>query len=377
MAVGLASGGVAMTVVGAYGNGVRGDAEVTVSDAPSFRFELVSDVEPMYGSRIRGQIERAAAMFGNPPVELLVRDGGALPFVLQARLVAGFSAHLSVEVPPLGARAHSFKLKRLRTRLYVPGNTPKLFPNAALYRPDAIILDLEDSVAVDQKFAARVLVTHALNTLAWGDTLRFVRINGIEDARALIGQGVDAFLIPKVESPEAIQEIAALLGPTETRIIPILESALGIERAFEIASSSPRILGMAIGLEDYVRDIGAQRTATGEESAWAQGRVVNAARAAGVQPLASVFSKVDDEEGMYQYALQSRLRGFAGVACIHPRQIAPSHRAFAPSPQEREQARAIVEAFEKEGGGVLSVQDQMVDAPVYERARRALEEAVD
>jgi citrate lyase subunit beta/citryl-CoA lyase len=151
-----------------------------------------------------------------------------------------------------------------------------------------------------------------------------------------------------------------------------------VMRAYEIASASPRVIAVALGLEDYLADIRAERTSSGTESAWAEGQVVNAARAAGISPLASVFSKVDDDAGMLAYSERARSRGFDGVGCIHPRQVPIAHQGFGPSEIEVRRARAIVEEFEaalREGIGAIRVEGQMVDAPVYERAKQMIERA--
>lgn len=373
---------MAVIAVGEHGPAVRSDVWIGVTDAPSASYDLTTSVEPLYGRAIRTQVEAALERFGRPGLHLEIRDSGALPFVLEARLEAALCAFLGQELPLILGRKHSVTRDRLRrTRMYVPGNGPKLFANAGLYRPDGLILDLEDSVAPDAKFAARALVRRALGNLDWPQCERMVRINsgpaGLDDLAAVVPQGVDAVLVPKAEEGEALREIAARLDALEvgTVLIPIVESALGVQRAFDIASASPRVVAVAIGLEDYVADLRAERTDEGLESAYACGAIVNAARAAGVSPLASVFSKVDDPEGMRRYAERARRMGFDGVGCIHPRQVRPAHEAFTPSVDELESARAIVEGFEAalaEGRGAVAVGGRMVDAPVYQRARLAL-----
>ncbi|MGV3618130.1 MAG: aldolase/citrate lyase family protein [Fimbriimonas sp.] len=382
MAHDLAPGGMAVTTtVGEFGSAIRSDVWISVTDAPVAGYDLTTSVEAMYGRAIRRQIEAALDRFCRPGVHLEIRDSGALPFAWEARLEAALCTHLGIPLPPLPPRPLMARRHLRRTRMYVPGNGPKLFPNAGLYRPDGLILDLEDSVAPDAKFAARAMVRHALAALDWEGCERMVRINdgdeGLNDLEAVAPQGVEAFLIPKVESAEPLQRIAARLDELGSAavLIPLIESAAGIERSFEIASASPRVAAIAIGLEDYVTDLRAERTTDGKESAYAHGRIVNAARAAGIAPLASVFPAVDDEEAMFRYARHARGMGFDGVGCIHPRQVRPAHRAFSPSPEELDAAQAIVIGFEAalaEGRGAVSVRGRMVDAPVYERAREVL-----
>jgi citrate lyase subunit beta/citryl-CoA lyase len=161
--------------------------------------------------------------------------------------------------------------------------------------------------------------------------------------------------------------------------MPIVESALGAFRAYEIASASPNVVALTIGLEDYTADIGTQRTNEGRESFWARCQVVNAARAARVQPIDTVFSDVADEEGLLASVLEAKSLGFDGKGCIHPRQIEVIHRGFAPSAAEVEKAKRIVQAFEKaeaEGLGVVSLGSKMIDPPVVKRALRTVELAV-
>lgn len=369
------------TVVGSFGDKVRSDVRVTLADAPS-GVEVKSIVEPMYGRAIREQVAEILARFGNPPLYTLIEDSGALPFVLEARLEAALCRHLDQPLPKIEGKPRELVRDRLRrTRLYIPGNTPKFIVNAGLYGADGVILDLEDSVAESEKDAARALVRRALATLDFGPSERMVRINsgevGLLDVQALASLGVDMLLVPKVENAATIQALDSLLSDlnSEALLLPILESAKGIHFAYDIATASPRIVGIAIGIEDYLADIHATRTPSGEESAWAHGQVVNSARAAGVSPFASVFANIDDSAQMEAYARRMAQMGFDGVGCIHPGQVRPVHRGFAPSEDEIQQARAVVAQFEsslQDGLAAIRVDGMMVDAPIYRRATRTL-----
>ncbi|RYG27095.1 citrate lyase ACP [bacterium] len=373
---------MAMTTAGERGEKVRSDVWVGVTDASAAGYDLKTSVESIYGRSLRLQVENALKRFGNPGIHLEIHDSGALPFVIEARLEAAICAHLGTDIPPIHPSPRKPNRARLRrTRLYVPGNGPKQFANAGLYRPDGLILDLEDSVAPDAKLAARAVVRRALATLDWPGCERMVRINdghdGLDDLRAVAPQGVEAFLIPKVEGPERIHEVATVLDDIglETLLIPLLESPLGIQNAYAIAKSSPRIVALAIGLEDYATEIRAERSESGEETAFAHGQLVNAARAAGISPLASVFPKIDDRDAVFRYARRMRGLGFDGIGCIHPRQIRSAHAALAPSAEEVERAKRIVAGYEAamaEGRGAVAVSGRMVDAPIYERARTLL-----
>ena len=158
-------------------------------------------------------------------------------------------------------------------------------------------------------------------------------------------------------------------------MLPILESAKGVLHAYSTASALPRVVALTIGLEDYTADLGAQRTLEGRESYWARSQLVNAARAAAVQPLTSVFSNIDDADALLTWLKAERSLGFEGAGCLHPRQVAVIHSAFAPEADEIERAKEIVGAFERSlavGQAVVRLNGMMIDAPVVARAQRVL-----
>jgi len=160
--------------------------------------------------------------------------------------------------------------------------------------------------------------------------------------------------------------------------MPILESAKGILHAEEIASASKNIVALAIGLEDYTADLGVPRTPEGKESLWARSMLVNAARSAGIQAIDTVYSDIQDEEGLRNSVREAKSLGFDGKGCIHPRQIRPVHEEFAPSPEEIDKAKAIVAAYkeaEEKGLGVVSLGNKMIDPPVVKRALQTLKNA--
>ena len=277
----------------------------------------------------------------------------------------------------------SAKDRLRRSRLYLPGNEPKYFINAGLHRPDAIILDLEDSVHVAEKDAARLLVRNALRAVDFGAAERMVRINqlplGLADLEEIVPQAPDLILVPKVETPEQVCDVATAVKEIAKRsqlnrplwLMPIVESALGVENALAIAEASDRIAALTIGLEDYTTDLGVAKTAAGAESLYARMRVVNAAHAAHVQTIDSVYGDVVDADGLLRWGEASRAMGFEGMGCLHPVQIETIHRAFTPTTSELEKALAIVAAYEDaqaRGLGVVSLGSKMIDAPVVERA---------
>jgi citrate lyase subunit beta/citryl-CoA lyase len=259
-----------------------------------------------------------------------------------------------------------------------------------LHAPDAVILDLEDSVHRGEKDVARILVRNALRAVDFGSCERMVRINqlplGLEDLAEVIGESPDLILIPKVEGPEQVREVDRVIGEIKSRngvsrpiwIMPIIESALGIENAFAVATASENVAALTIGLEDYTADLAVVKTAQGDESQYARSRVVNAARAAGVQPIDSVFGDVADLDGLRRWGEASRAAGFEGMGCIHPGQIRVIHAAFQPAAAEIERARKIVAAFEEaqsRGLAVVSLGSKMIDPPVVQRALKLVERA--
>ena len=383
---------------GNRGEKVRSDCWVGLTPRTSggIEIQLTSKVEKLYGDSIRALVQEMMRFFGIEHAHITLEDSGAVPFVLMARIESAvrkagldggkrFLPDYVEEVPP--PQRERFR----RSRLYLPGDQPKLMLNAAIHQPDGLILDLEDSVAPGKKEDARILVRNALRALEFKGCERMVRINqlplGLQDLEEVVPHKVDVLLLPKVESPEQIQEIEekvesileTLPEKREVFFMPIIESALGVMHAYQIARASSRNVALAIGLEDYTADIGAQRTNEGRESFYARSVVVNAARAAGIQPIDTVFSDVQDMEGLRASVLEAKSLGFDGKGCIHPRQIQPIHEAFAPTEEEIEKAKRIVLAFEeaeRKGLGVVALGSKMIDPPVVKRAIRTIELAI-
>jgi len=357
--------------------------------------ELESRVKPYYGDSIHRQAEEVLEALGVRHAQIHIHDEGALPFVIAARIEAAVRrAGLGQGTRVLPEKASlpepSARDRLRRSRLYVPGSEPKYFVNAALHGADGVILDLEDSVHAGEKDAARLLVRNALRTVDFLKCERMVRINqlplGLEDLDEIVPESPDLILIPKVESPDPILAVSTRITRIQgdygiTRpiwIMPILESALGIENAFAIAKASDQIVALTIGLEDYTSDLGVAKTSTGAESLYARQRVINAAHAAGVQAIDSVFGDVGDLEGLRAWGLNSRALGFEGMGCVHPQQIAVIHDAFAPTAMELERARRIVEAYneaQQKGLAVVSLGSKMIDAPVVQRALKLMARA--
>ncbi|HVP39522.1 MAG TPA: aldolase/citrate lyase family protein, partial [Candidatus Saccharimonadales bacterium] len=382
---------------GRLGAEVRSDLHVALEPRTrgGLEIELHSKVEVYYGEALRTQARAVLRQLGVAHARVVIHDAGALPFTVAARLEAaarraGLGAGRRALPAAVARPAPSARDRLRRSRLYLPGNEPRFMANAGLYHADAVILDLEDSVHPSEKDAARVLVRDALRGVDFGAAERMVRINqlpaGLEDLDEVMLEQPDVVLIPKVEQPaqvaqcdrriRAIQRRGKLKRPTW--LMPILESALGVEHAFAIAGASDLVVALTIGLEDYTADMGVVKTREGEESRWARLRLVNAARAAGVQAIDSVYGDVGDLDGLRAWGERARGLGFEGMGCVHPRQIEVIHAAFAPRPAEVERALKIVAAFQEaraRGLAVTSLGSKMIDPPVVNRALKLVKQA--
>jgi citrate lyase subunit beta/citryl-CoA lyase len=397
MNIGIETATKCIGEAGNHGPEIRSDLHVRIEprERGGLDIELESRVKIFYGDAIRQQAQDVLASLGVRHAQVYIRDEGALPFVIAARLeTAALRAGLGEGTRVLPSRisnpepsAHD---RMRRSRLYVPGSEPRYFINAALHGADAIILDLEDSVHPHEKDAARVLVRNALRAVDFLQCERMVRINqlplGLEDLQQIVPESPDVILIPKVETAEQVLVVARKIAEIKSNygivrpiwLMPTLESALGIEKAYEIATASQEIAALTIGLEDYTADLGVAKTASGSESLFARQRMVNAAHAAGVQPIDSAFGDVGDIDGLRTWSLNSRAMGFEGMGCVHPLQIPVVHEAFAPTPAEIDRARNIVLAYheaESKGLGVITLGSKMIDAPVVQRALKLITRA--
>ncbi len=409
------SGAIGGGQAGRRGPTVRSDCWVLIerSEESGSQLQLASKVGALFGESIKKTVADTLVALGADGVQVTLEDQGALPWVLEARVEAAYlrylrsgdvgashagtgGAHEPLGDPrpprtaPLSPPQGTARERLRRSRLYLPGNEPKFMVNAGLHGSDGIILDLEDSVHPEEKDAARHLVRNALRCVDFGAAERMVRINqlplGLEDLDAIIPEAPEMILLPKVETPGQVTEVADRIQSIRTEhgvaspvwLMPILESGLGVENAFDIASANDAVAALTIGLEDYTADLGVVKTPDGSESLWARSRLVNAAKAAGVQAIDSVYGDVADEEGLLTWGQRARGMGFVGMGCIHPRQIRVIHAAFAPTEQELARALRIVAAFDEaqaRGLGVVSLGTKMIDRPVVLRARKLVDQA--
>ena len=277
--------------------------------------------------------------------------------------------------------------------MFVPGNNPGMMQDAHIYGPDSIMLDLEDSVTMAEKDAARLLVYNALKSIDYGDTEMVVRINplstpyGRKDVEAVVKAGVDVIRMPKTETAEEVRELEAEIEKVEaqlgcvgrTQIMAAIESALGIVNAYEIATASKRMMGIALGAEDYTANLKTPRSRSGAELLLARETIVVAARAAGIACFDTVFSNLDDMEAFRAEVELIKTLGFDGKSIINPRQIEVVNEVFAPTQKDIDKALRIVAAIKEaqaKGSGVIAVNGKMVDRPVVIRAERIISLAV-
>jgi len=378
---------------GPRGDRVRSDLSVGYEPtSEALKVDVISKVDYLFGEAIKSAVRRVADAFAVATGRLEVNDAGALEWVILARTEcclrrAGFDGPPVLPAPAPGADAPRSRERLRRSRLYIPGNQPKLMISGGLYGADGIIIDLEDSVPPAEKDSARLLVRNALVALDWGASERMVRVNqgavGEEDLAAIVAHNPHTVLLPKVEEASQVGRAAEILrslaGENAAFLMPILESPGGIHRAFAIAAADPSVVALTLGLEDLSAELAAPRTAEGWESFLARQTTVYAARAAGVQPIASVFSDIEDEVGLAAYVQRERGLGFDGIGCIHPRQIPVVHREMTPSEAEAERAVRVVRAAreaEERGLGAVAVGSKMVDPPVVQQAFRTVELAV-
>ncbi|MDR1903680.1 MAG: citrate (pro-3S)-lyase subunit beta [Treponema sp.] len=283
-------------------------------------------------------------------------------------------------------------MKQLRrTMLFVPGNNAGMVRDAGIYKSDAIMFDLEDSVSVNEKDSARFLVFQALVSLSYPGKEIVVRINdpktdtGREDIAAIVKTGKAAIRLPKTESAADITSCEELIeaaerkagvAPGSTPMMAAIESAAGVLNAKEIAFASKRLIGIALGAEDYVTDLRTSRSPEGIELLFGRSMVLLAARAAGIAAIDTVYSDVNNEEGLRKETTLIKQLGFDGKSIINPRQIKIVHEVFTPTEKEIKNALAVIEASreaERKGSGVISLNGKMVDRPIILRAERILD----
>ncbi|WP_149093690.1 citrate (pro-3S)-lyase subunit beta [Paenibacillus terrae] len=281
--------------------------------------------------------------------------------------------------------------KLRRTMLYVPGNNPGMIRDAHIYGADSIMIDLEDSVSLYEKDAARLLVYQALKTFDFGGIEVLVRVNplhtpyGRDDFEAIVRAKPTAIRLPKTETADDVIEADELITEIEQKIgmehgtiklFAAVESGMGALNAAQIAVASKRLIGIAIGAEDFVTDLKTTRSPEGIELLTARSLILFAARAAGIAAVDTVYSDVNNEEGFANEVKLIKQLGFDGKSIINPRQIEIVNRIYTPTEADIKKSKRIIEASleaEAKGSGVISLDGKMIDRPIVERARRVLD----
>ncbi len=280
-----------------------------------------------------------------------------------------------------------------RSMLFLPGNNPNMLINSGCLGADAVIFDLEDAVSPDQKDAARILVRNTLKYMELRGCERIVRINSIDtpywqaDIDAVAPYCPELLLLPKTGTAQDVRTVCGYLTQAEARLgleentiglMPLIETALGVENAYAIAAADRRVQALFLGAEDLTADLQCKRTKGGQEIAYARSRLVNAARAAGVEVYDTPFTDVNDDEGIAADTACAKAMGFTGKSSISPRHVEVINRVFSPTLAEIEYARQVMEAIgqaKAQGKGAIALHGKMVDAPIVARANRTLQMA--
>ncbi|HEQ4048027.1 TPA: citrate (pro-3S)-lyase subunit beta, partial [Streptococcus pyogenes] len=279
-------------------------------------------------------------------------------------------------------------MERLRrTMMFVPGANAAMLRDAPLFGADSIMFDLEDSVSLKEKDTSRALVHFALKTFDYSSVETVVRVNGLDscgalDIEAVVLAGVNVIRLPKTETAQDIIDVEAVIERVErengievgrTRMMAAIESAEGVLNARDIAKASKRLIGIALGAEDYVTNMKTRRYPDGQELFFARSMILHAARAAGIAAIDTVYSDVNNTEGFQNEVRMIKQLGFDGKSVINPRQIPLVNEIYTPTKKEIDHAKQVIWAIreaESKGSGVISLNGKMVDKPIVERAER-------
>ncbi len=277
-----------------------------------------------------------------------------------------------------------------RSMLFLPGNNPNMLINGGCLGADAVIFDLEDAVSPAEKDAARILVRNTFRYMDFGTCERIVRINSADtafwqaDLDEIVPQKPEMILLPKTNTPEDVQVVDDYMTKLEEKLgfpkntvalMPLIETAMGVENAYQIASASSRVQAIFLGAEDLTADLQCKRTKEGAEIAYARSRMVMAARAAGVAVYDTPFTGVDDDEGIVTDTQYAKGLGFSGKASISPRHVEVINRIFSPTEKEIDYAYEVLEAIElanRQGKGAIALHGKMIDAPIVNRAKQTV-----
>ena len=363
---------------GIAGTENKRDCIVRVNEGDSIIIE--GKAKDMFGKHIETLIRKRLKELG-VEASVEVKENGALDYVILARLEAALRKACEEDIlDKMVERKYADRNLR-RSRMYVPGNSPRMMNSAGVYGCDCLILDLEDSVAPEQKEDARYLIKNALKYVDFGGSELWVRVNSnnIKEDISVIKYGMPhGICLPKAEKGEDVVILDSILEEEglDAKIMPIVESAKGVENIAEIVDASKRVVAVAFGAEDFTRDIGGKRT--WDSLFYARGKIVISAKAHGVQALDTVYSDARNMEGLREETAKIVEMGFDGKGVIHPNQIEVIHECFTPTDEEIDEAKKIVDAINEakaKGLGTASLNGKMIDLPVEKKARTILERA--
>ncbi len=277
-----------------------------------------------------------------------------------------------------------------RSMLFIPGNTPNLLINGNCLGADAVIFDLEDAVSPAEKDSARILVRNTMKYLDFRGIEIIVRINSSDtdywkkDLDEIMQYRPDLIMLPKSATADDILTVSSYMSETEkkyaladntVKLMPLIETAMGVENAYSVASACERVAAIFLGAEDLTADLRCRRTKEGKEIEYARSRLVSAARAAGVDVYDTPFTDVNDDEGIYLDAEHARSLGFTGKASISPRHVQVINEVFSPSQKDIDYAYEVMDAIrqaKEQGRGAIALHGKMIDAPIVARARQTI-----
>jgi len=363
---------------GAAGTDNKRDCHVSVQEGSSI--EIESKYMGMFGDHIKSLVQRRLDEL-DTDASVTIQERGCYDYVVLARLEAALHRAGMEQLSDKMAERSPLQRRLRRSRMYVPGNNPRMLNKAGMYGADCLILDLEDSVAVDHKLDARYLVKNALQHLDFGGAELWVRINKAkakEDISVVKYGSPHGICLPKAEDPEDVVIMENMLEEEglDAAVMPIVETARGIRNVDAIAGASDAVVALAFGAEDFTADVCGRRTQ--EALLYPRSRLVVAARSHDVQPLDTVYADIADVDGLREETMHVIELGFDGKGAIHPKQVPVIHDCFTPGDAEVEEAReviAAVEAAREKGLGSASLHGKMIDLPVEKRARRILRRA--
>ena len=278
----------------------------------------------------------------------------------------------------------------LRSMLFLPGNNPNMLINGNCLGADAVIFDLEDAVSPSEKDAARILVRNTMKYMDFSSCQTVVRINSADtdywktDLDYIIPEKPDFILLPKTATSQDVLAVDGYISELEdkhniekglTGIIALIETALGVENSFNVATASKRVKALFLGAEDLTSDMQCKRTKEGREIEYARCRLVTSARAAGIDVYDTPFTDVNDDEGIVSDTELAKALGFTGKAAISPRHVEVINSVFSPTEEEIDYAYEVIDAIriaKEHGKGAISLRGKMIDAPIVARAEKVI-----